>query len=59
MNDEKETTKEGEHYVCHGGCKGVSTVPGTCQAGDCMAHGKELKKCDCGDGRHNDWKPKE
>jgi hypothetical protein len=52
MNDGENTTKEGEHYVCLGGCKGVSPVPGTCQAGDCLDYGKPLKKCDCGDGQH-------
>jgi hypothetical protein len=59
MNDSENTTKEGEHYVCLGGCKGVSPVPGTCQAGDCLDYGKPLKRCDCGDGQHHDWQPAE
>jgi hypothetical protein len=56
MHDEKET--KGEHYVCHGGCKGVSNMPGTCGASDCAEHGKPLHKCTCEDGNHNDFKPK-
>lgn len=59
MNDGENTTKEGEHYVCRGGCKGVSLVPGTCQAGDCMDYGKPLEKCDCGDGEHRTAEVKE
>lgn len=40
------------HYICTGGCEGVSDKKGVCQAGDCPKHGKPLSKCSCGDGRH-------
>lgn len=38
------------HYVCYGGCKGVSSEPGTCQDPNCPEHGQALHKCDCTDG---------
>ena len=40
------------HYVCTGGCKGVSDKPGTCQALDCPHFGKPLEECGCKDGAH-------
>ena len=40
------------HYICTGGCKGVSDKPGTCQAKDCAKYGKNLDRCTCGDGNH-------
>lgn len=40
------------HYVCKGGCNGVSEVPGTCQAQDCQDHGKDLVECNCEDNNH-------
>lgn len=40
------------HYVCTGGCKGVSPVPGTCQADSCPMHEHPLKECHCADGMH-------
>ena len=42
-----------EHYICTGGCKGVSNNPGTCQAADCPKHEHPLEKCDCADGKHH------
>ncbi|MEK6809515.1 MAG: hypothetical protein AABY40_02490 [Nanoarchaeota archaeon] len=42
----------GTHYVCTGGCKGVSGTPGVCQASDCADHGKSLKECNCMDDLH-------
>ncbi len=44
------------HYICNGGCKGVSDVPGTCQAQECSNHGKQLEECNCTDGKHG-WEP--
>lgn len=41
-----------KHYVCTGGCNGVSTAPGTCGATDCKDFEKPLKECDCQDGMH-------
>lgn len=43
----------GGHYICRGGCKGVSKVPGACQAPSCAHHNHKLVKCGCGDGLHN------
>jgi len=40
------------HYVCTGGCKGVSETPGTCQTETCPLHGHDLKECNCEDGKH-------
>ena len=54
--NEKQT---GEHYICLGGCRGVSETPGVCQTPDCGNHNHELVKCDCTDGLHNNFKPKE
>lgn len=40
------------HYICTGGCGGVSNKYGVCQATDCPKHGKPLDECDCEDGKH-------
>ncbi|TSC77473.1 MAG: hypothetical protein G01um101433_583 [Parcubacteria group bacterium Gr01-1014_33] len=42
-----------EHYICKGGCKGVSDTAGVCQTKGCPNYGKPLEKCDCGDGKHH------
>lgn len=44
----------GKHFVCTGGCGGVSESPGTCQATDCPDHGQPLKECNCTDGLHSE-----
>ncbi|HLC97913.1 MAG TPA: hypothetical protein VJC21_03985 [Candidatus Nanoarchaeia archaeon] len=44
--------EKGFHYICTGGCQGVSPTPGTCQAKDCSKHGKPLEWCSCSDGEH-------
>ncbi len=41
------------HYICTGGCQGVSKVPGTCQAPDCADYQQTLVECDCTDGLHH------
>ena len=41
-----------KHYVCTGGCGGVSQVPGVCQAPDCSKHNHQLVECNCTDGKH-------
>jgi hypothetical protein len=41
-----------KHYICTGGCGGVSETPGVCQAEDCPKHGKPLTECNCTDGTH-------
>lgn len=48
-----------KHYICLGGCKGVSPVPGTCQAEDCANHQHELVECNCTDGMHNNFQAAE
>jgi len=55
---EEEIEEKEVHYVCLGGCEGVSEVPGVCQAPECANHDHELVVCDCTDGLHNGFKPK-
>lgn len=43
---------EDKHYVCPGGCQGVSDTPGLCQAPDCPSYGEALLECSCSDGKH-------
>ena len=40
------------HYICTGGCGGVSHKPGVCQAKNCIKHGKLLVECKCTDNTH-------
>ena len=46
----------GGHYICRGGCKGVSKVKGICQASNCASRGQDLSMCNCGDSLHNYFK---
>ncbi|OGD32615.1 hypothetical protein A3C91_01995 [Candidatus Azambacteria bacterium RIFCSPHIGHO2_02_FULL_52_12] len=41
------------HYICTGGCGGVSDKPGVCQDENCPKHGMPLDQCGCTDGSHN------
>jgi len=41
------------HYICTGGCGGVSDEAKVCEAEDCPKKGEPLKECDCADGEHN------
>jgi hypothetical protein len=41
------------HYICDGGCEGVSEVPCNCGAETCTKHGLPLRECSCEDGKHN------
>jgi len=43
-----------KHYVCTGGCGGVSDEPGTCQAENCKKHNQPLNECHCEDGEHGE-----
>ena len=45
------------HYICLGGCRGVSNNPGVCETPNCNNHNHELIECTCTDGLHNDFKP--
>ena len=42
------------HYVCTGGCKGVSDSPNLCQAETCPKHGTPMAACTCDDDKHDD-----
>jgi hypothetical protein len=44
------------HYICTGGCNGVSDTPGVCQSETCSLHKHELKECNCTDGQHTEVK---
>ena len=46
----------GIHYICKGGCGGVSEIPGACQAADCADYQKPLGECGCTDGLHGQIK---
>ncbi|MES2023672.1 MAG: hypothetical protein V4439_03230 [Patescibacteria group bacterium] len=41
-----------KHFICTGGCNGVSNMPGVCNAKDCPKHGQPLMECKCEDGKH-------
>ena len=41
-----------KHYICTGGCRGVSNQPGTCKTENCAHKGLELKECSCTDHKH-------
>ena len=41
------------HYICTGGCEGVSETEGVCGAVTCPKHGAPLTPCDCVDGKHH------
>ena len=57
MDEEKTKQQAEKHYICLGGCHGVSGVPGACRAPDCKDHDHPLVQCDCTDGLHNDFRP--
>lgn len=40
------------HYVCTGGCGGVSETVGACQTEGCAKHNQPLVECNCTDGQH-------
>lgn len=52
---EEEKQKLEEHYICLGGCEGVSKVPGVCQTPDCANSQHQLEKCGCADDLHNNF----
>ncbi|MBP7805022.1 MAG: hypothetical protein KA052_02220 [Candidatus Pacebacteria bacterium] len=41
------------HYVCNGGCNGVSETPGVCGAETCAKAGMPLTPCTCEDHKHD------
>jgi hypothetical protein len=40
------------HFICTGGCGGISEIEGVCEAQFCSKEGQVLTKCDCVDGSH-------
>lgn len=42
-----------EHYICDGGCKGVSEKAGVCGAETCAKFGQPLTECECTDMKHH------
>ncbi len=40
------------HFICRGGCSGVSDEAGVCEADGCANQWELLEKCECGDGVH-------
>lgn len=45
---------EQRHYMCTGGCNGMSQTPGTCQTESCPKHTQPLTECNCTDGMHEE-----
>ena len=41
-----------KHFICTGGCGGISDKPGICQAPVCVKKGHPLIECDCTDDKH-------
>ncbi len=41
-----------KHYICRGGCGGVSNEHGVCEADGCASQWEMLEDCDCADGKH-------
>jgi len=42
-----------KHYICTGGCRGVSPEAGICQMDSCPKHGLPLEECRCTDNKHS------
>lgn len=42
------------HYVCTGGCRVYSEMPGACPTPGCVRVRNPLTKCECQDGLHSD-----
>jgi protein PhnA len=40
------------HYICKGGCGGVSEEAGVCEADGCANQYELLEECNCEDGKH-------
>lgn len=40
------------HFVCKGGCGGVSEFEGFCETDGCANQWQPLESCDCQDGKH-------
>jgi len=42
------------HFVCKGGCGGVSESEGVCEAEGCVSQWELLEACDCTDNKHGE-----
>ena len=40
------------HYICKGGCGGVSEEAGVCETDSCVNQYELLEECNCTDGKH-------
>lgn len=38
------------HYICPGSCRGVSSVPKSCESETCSNYREPLEECDCSEG---------
>lgn len=47
------------HFVCNGGCKGVSDNEGVCQTETCSLHNQPLSECNCEGGKEAHAAPAE
>ncbi len=41
-----------KHFICEGGCKGVSENPVSCGANTCSKYNKALTECNCENTPH-------
>ena len=42
------------HYVCTGGCGGMSETPSTCDTTSCVKYHQPMTVCHCADGAHQE-----
>lgn len=40
------------HYICTGGCGGVSEEAGVCQSEGCVKNSQPMTECNCSDSMH-------
>ncbi len=52
MNDTNQ-----KHFICLGGCEGVSSSAGVCQSVECDDYNLKLMPCNCTNGEHNAFAP--
>jgi len=41
-----------EHFVCTGGCGGVSKTMGRCQSEHCLKYNQPMMPCGCSNNQH-------
>lgn len=52
INKNLSSSEEPAHYVCRGGCGGVSGVPKACGTEGCTNYEVDMEVCSCTDDRH-------